>query len=471
MVGLAGRVVVSRDHSVLATIERRVAAGQHRLDPGRDLHPLRSQAVHGPRHAQRVPGLERAQLPQEAPATGPIDRQEVVADLRNALGGVHDQPRQDVPQVGTAAVFGERQLRHALADVFRPSRSLQAGEGGLLWRPVLEGLQIERPELTPGFGLDLLVEADVGLVAQPAALDHRADQGAGPLVDQYVPVRIIRDRRVQVLRNVRQHVQPHQVVEPEGCRLRPADRRSGQGVDLLDRVPLGDGAVDADRPGDREDAVGDEVGRVLAQHHALPQPVFAETAQTIDHRRGGVGSGNHLQKLQIARRIEEVGPQKVFPEFRRAALGDGRHRDPAGVGADDCPGPADLLDPLHQSAFDVEAFDHGLDHPLGFADLREIVFQVADADHPGQVGVVQVGRTRLEAAFEPLTRDPVAHLRRIERQPAPGFVGGRFTGDDVQQEGGHAGIGQVRRDRRSHGPCAEDGGLLDSHCHHETSFT
>ncbi len=81
---------------------------------------------------------------------------------------------------------------------------------------------------------------------------------------------------------------PDQIVEAEGGRLRTGDGGAGQGVDFLDRVTLGQGMVQPDRPGDRENAVGDEVGRVLADDDALAQPVFAEALQEGDQLGVGV---------------------------------------------------------------------------------------------------------------------------------------------------------------------------------------
>ena len=62
------------------------------------------------------------------------------------------------------------------------------------------------------------------------------------------------------------------------------------------------------------EVVGDEVRRVLRDDDALAQPVIGERADGFDDRRVGVGRRDHLEQVQIARRIEEVRAEPVPPE-------------------------------------------------------------------------------------------------------------------------------------------------------------
>ena len=89
------------------------------------------------------------------------------------------------------------------------------------------------------------------------------------------------------------------------------------------------------------DAVGDEVRRVLAGHHAFAQMAVAELADEREDLGPRVRAGNHFDQMQIARRIEEVRAEEVLAELVGIAFGDLRQRDAAGVGGDDGAGRRD----------------------------------------------------------------------------------------------------------------------------------
>ena len=86
---------------------------------------------------------------------------------------------------------------------------------------------------------------------------------------------------------------------------------------IFDHQASGIGAAE-----EAADAVGDEVGRVLAWHHAFAEAAVGEIVDVGRERRVGFGAGNQFQQVQIARRVEEVRAQKMLAELGREAFGD-----------------------------------------------------------------------------------------------------------------------------------------------------
>ena len=98
--------------------------------------------------------------------------------------------------------------------------------------------------------------------------------------------------------------------------------------------------------GKRADAIGDEIGRVLGEHDSLAQHHVAEVRDRVHHLRQRFRSGDDLQQLQVARRIEEVGAQKVPAEFFAESFDDAADGDARGVRTDDGARRTDRLAPF-----------------------------------------------------------------------------------------------------------------------------
>ena len=108
---------------------------------------------------------------------------------------------------------------------------------------------------------------------------------------------------------------------------------------------------------------------------------------------------------------------------------------------------------LQQAALDVQIFDDGLDDPVDFGELRQIVFEVADGDQPRQRRLKEGGGLRLDRGFQSGGGNAVAR----------GAVGvGR---NDIEQVGRNTGIGQVRGDAGAHGARSQNGDFLDPSVH------
>ena len=83
------------------------------------------------------------------------------------------------------------------------------------------------------------------------------------------------------------------------------------------------------------DAIGDEVGRILARHHAFAEVQIAECRDPVQDVAARFRPGDHFGQVQVARRIEEVRAQKMLPELAIEAFGDAGQGNAAGVGGDD----------------------------------------------------------------------------------------------------------------------------------------
>ena len=95
----------------------------------------------------------------------------------------------------------------------------------------------------------------------------------------------------------------------------------------LDGEALDGGAEEA------ADAVGDEVGSVLAGHDAFAEVAVAESGDEVACTSGEVsGPGIISSEMQVARRVEEMRAQEVLAEFGGKSFGDAGQRDAAGVG-------------------------------------------------------------------------------------------------------------------------------------------
>ena len=129
------------------------------------------------------------------------------------------------------------------------------------------------------------------------------------------------DRRVRCANQLRD-IQADNVEQPERRAVGQADQRPGEGVDFFNRVPVLDRDL-RQSPQKREaDPVADEVRRVLARHHAFPQPQIPKARNEFEQRRIGLRSRNHFQQVQISRRVEKMRSQEPPPEPGRKSFRD-----------------------------------------------------------------------------------------------------------------------------------------------------
>ena len=66
------------------------------------------------------------------------------------------------------------------------------------------------------------------------------------------------------------------------------------------------------------DSIGDEVGGIFCNHNAFSKMASRKVAHLLQNSRVRVLTGNQLQKLQIAGRVEKMRPQKPLTKRLRA---------------------------------------------------------------------------------------------------------------------------------------------------------
>ena len=126
----------------------------------------------------------------------------------------------------------------------------------------------------------LLVEAALGLVAQPLAVEHLQEERR-----QRQVAALVLDVGGGVAHDVSKNVETHEIAEAEGAGLRPAHGGSGKGVDFFDaEVHLLHDAHDVQH-GEGANAVGDEVRRVLGMDDAFAEVQIAEVSDGLHQRR------------------------------------------------------------------------------------------------------------------------------------------------------------------------------------------
>src|SRR6185295_13434469 len=115
----------------------------------------------------RVPGLEGAEIPGEAPLHAVVDVDDVVGDFAHAIRGVGERGPGDLAGDFTRAVVGGHHLANALGGIGDAFDRAGRGELGLLLRAIFQRLEIEGDDAVAR----LLGEAAAGLVAPQFALD------------------------------------------------------------------------------------------------------------------------------------------------------------------------------------------------------------------------------------------------------------------------------------------------------------
>ncbi len=196
-----------------------------------------------------------------------------------------------------------------------------------------------------------------------------------------------------------EHVQAGEVAGAEDGGARPPHRLAQDGVDLVEAVAHLQRAPQRHHEAIDADAIGDEVGRIFAQHHALAQAVRAEGPPEIHDLGRGVVVGHQLQQLHVTHGIEEVRDQETAPKILRQPGGHGVDGDAAGIGGDDRIGREQGGQAREEGALGLELLDYGLDHDVTVPHLLQIVLDVADVDQPRAALVVEQGRRGAEGAI------------------------------------------------------------------------
>ena len=328
---LSDRIPGADDGRAIALEEGRVAGGQHLVDPGRHRDVARAHLGGRPGHAQRVPGLEGTSLGVETPAHGIVDLDDAVGDLGHAPPRIGADGQGGADDELTAPVAGPmlENRPHARTQVIDVAHLAIQIKARLPGRGVFAGLEVEDPEfLLAGRLLDGLVEPGPAFVAERLCVDEFLERGGNP---EQRTLFIINQRLILVAQHVGVHVQADQIGQAERRGLGQSDQRAGERVDFLDGVVVLNRGHHPGLANIHPDPIGDEARRVLAHHHAFAQDAPAKVLHKGDDRGVGVGRWNDFKQSEVARRVEEVGAQKVGSEIGRAALTDLMNGDARGV--------------------------------------------------------------------------------------------------------------------------------------------
>ena len=417
------------------------ARGQKPLDAGADIFARGLHPVRGCAHAGRIPQLERPHLPVEAGAHGAIDIRGIVSHLRQAVRGVVPERGQQAPVEARRLVFrgiGGKQPGHALRQPFHLFRHFHVRQLGPRRGAVLQALPIQgQADFVACAVLLLPVKTLARFVAQPAPFEHGPDERRNGRV---------RPRAREVIRHVRQHVEPYQVRQAKRAHARPTDHRAGQRVHLFDREAFVLHEADRFQHGENADPVGDEVRRVAREHHVLAQPQVDEAREAF-HRSGvGLRCRDDLHQPHVARRIEEVRAEPAAAEVFRHVRGDRGNRQAASVGGHQSPWLQMRRDLLEQRLLDRQVFRHRLDHPIAVGQQFEVVVEIAGCDVNRKRRIEERGR--------------LAALQVLERLRGDAG-GGAVLRCDVQHHHGQSRVGEMRSDARAHRSRAQHRRLAD----------
>ena len=213
----------------------------------------------------------------KAPLVGVIDGEDVVGYLGYDGGGIVEAKGRGGPDELPGAIVLRAQPRNPLSHIRDvPAVGVGRLETRFGRRLVCHCLQVQCPELATLLCLYPLVKALACLVAQPCTLHHGLDEGSALDVAKFLAIWVVRDGRVEVAIHVGYYVEADQVVQSKRGRLGVANERTREEVDLFHAVPVFQSIVQRVRSRDRHEAVGDEIGRVLADHHPLAQRPGAE---------------------------------------------------------------------------------------------------------------------------------------------------------------------------------------------------
>ncbi len=306
-------------------VKAALSLGQHALHDRWHLHAGSFHLLDARGDPDRVPGLERAHRPVEAPLHGVVDVDHIVRDLADALRRVNQRRGRGFPGDGRGAVLAVEQISQPLAHVGHALGRLHRIEQGPRRGLEGHGLVVQGK----GLAVFLLVEPDLGLQAKPSVRDHLAHE-----FGQYEGVAfvVVGQGVVAVLRHVGERVQTHEVRGLEGCRLGTAHSRPEDGVDLFDRVVPRQHQLNGLHHAVDTDAVGHEVRGVLAHDHALAQHIGAQGHPGVHDLWVGVFALHDLEQFHEAHRVEEVRYQEVLLERGIEAFDHRGDRQTGGVG-------------------------------------------------------------------------------------------------------------------------------------------
>ena len=413
--------------------------------PGRQRHsghrPARRNVFGNPAGdllpAGRLPDLEGAGLPAEAPADREIEVTRVVGDGFKVQRAVVESVAEDRPDELRLRMVRGVQLCETLSGIFVLQDSDYRLVGLAVGYTVSTGLEIEHLDVAA----DLLVDTLARFLPQRAGIDQFLHPRRDAIV--FVPG-ILRQRVAHRVHDMGEGVEADHVGGAERCAFRATDQRTGQRIDGVKADAQALGMVQRGQHREHADTVGDEVGRVLRPHHALAQRGNEEALQLIKNAGIGAVAGDQLDQVHVTRRVEEMDAAEAVALLLRKYRGQLVDRQARGVAGEDGVFAQVGRDLAVEVGLPVHAFRNRLDDDVAIGEPVEVLVVVGRFD---QVGVVlQRQRARLQL-FQ------VGHrLQHIA-------VGITLLRSQFKQQDGDMGIDQVRGNLRTHHAGAEHGNL------------
>ena len=184
-------------------------------------------------------------------------------------------------------------------------------------RAVLQRFRVKDENFPTSIYLLALIEALAGLFAQPAALDHRADErrhGKRGLLPGF------RHRGPQLVADVHVNVDAYQVECTERGAARTTQGRPGNTVYFIRTQAQLLHRAQGIRQDVEPDAITNEAWYVMGEDAALAQRFAAEALQCRGNGwdRSALG-WDQFEESQVAGRIEEVRSEKPRPQAPQVA--------------------------------------------------------------------------------------------------------------------------------------------------------
>ena len=109
-----------------------------------------------------------------------------------------------------------------------------------------------------------------------------------------------------------------------------------------------------------------------------------------------------------------------------------------------------------------------VNNQIAVFELCEVVVEIASGDEGCEFGSKERCGPRFFCGFQTVTRDPAAHLFRVQSKPFGLFFRSQFTRWNIQQQSRDPRVGEMCGDLRAHGARAEDRSF--SYAHHASSL-
>src|SRR6185369_6486900 len=273
-------------------------------------------------------------------------------------------------------VLAEKQRLRSLRGAFDRADGVEYGESRRLPRPVRQRRRIERENVGSASGLLSLVKALTALLPNRSLLDQPGDDRRQREQPGLLGGQLSR----QVTDDVTEHVETGDVHRAEGRALGSAERRPRDRVDVFDRELAGFERGENPDYSVQPDPISDEIRRVFSDDDAFAEVQVGEAGHPGDDVPVRVGRWYDFEEREVPRRVKEVRPQPMPPEFLAAAVRDGMNRNTGRVRRHDRAWVTNRFDFLEERTLDVKLFDDGFEDPVDRPERADVAVQPAGGD-------------------------------------------------------------------------------------------